>query len=346
MGGFIVGFDSDGPEIFAQQRELLGRQPVPLAMAGILTALPGTALWRRLKAEVSAEVEASRLAPQTRDTTPKDLDSNLPDGTLRPNHRTSSPAVLRNSQRRHVRNGKHEVWHSFFAKDLPGPLDSGFGSLLAFDELRLQPGASTEPHCEDETEILTYVYKGALSQEDTLGNSGVIHTGEFQRMSPGRRIRHKETSVSQSDWVHMFRISIRPSEIGVDREHEQKRFTAAQRHNLLCVVGSPDGRKGSLPIHQDVLVFSAILDPGHHLVHELAPGRTAWLHLVCGEAALDDIVLTQGDGVGISNEPSVSLTVQENTEILLVDLGQANLRPWKKTHRGNNAIPHGGETIL
>jgi hypothetical protein len=51
MGGFIVGFDSDGPEIFAQQREFLERQPVPLAMAGILTALPGTALWRRLKAE-------------------------------------------------------------------------------------------------------------------------------------------------------------------------------------------------------------------------------------------------------------------------------------------------------
>ena len=51
MGGFIVGFDSDGPEIFAQQREFLGRQPVPLAMAGILTALPGTALWRRLKME-------------------------------------------------------------------------------------------------------------------------------------------------------------------------------------------------------------------------------------------------------------------------------------------------------
>jgi radical SAM superfamily enzyme YgiQ (UPF0313 family) len=51
MGGFIVGFDSDGPEIFARQRELLGRQPVPLAMVGLLTALPGTALWRRLEAE-------------------------------------------------------------------------------------------------------------------------------------------------------------------------------------------------------------------------------------------------------------------------------------------------------
>ncbi|MBN1656074.1 MAG: pirin family protein [Deltaproteobacteria bacterium] len=242
-----------------------------------------------------------------------------------------------------MQRGKQEVWHSFFAEDRdhPGPVAGGFGFLVAFDELRLPPGDSTEPHSDDEAEILTYVYKGALSQEDTAGNSGVIHAGEFQRMSTGR-IRHKETSVSRSDWVHSFQISLRPSEIGIDRDHEQKRFTAAQRRNLLCVVASPDGRKGSLRIYQDVLVYSAILEPGHHLAYELATGRTAWIHVVCGEATLDDIVLTQGDGCGIMNEPSVSLTVQENTEMLLIDLGPANLRPWEKTSSGTDASPNRG----
>jgi redox-sensitive bicupin YhaK (pirin superfamily) len=248
--------------------------------------------------------------------------------------------LLRNSQRRHVRRGKQEVWHSLFAEDLSDPLASGFGFLVAFDELRLPPGDSTEEHSDSEAEVLTYVYKGALSQEDTAGNSGVIHTGEFQRMSTGRCIRHKETSVSRSDWVHTFRISLRPSEIGIDREHMQKRFTEAQRRNLLCVVASPDGRKGSLRIHQDVLVCSAILDSGHHLVHELATDRTAWLHVVCGEATLNDLVLTLGDGVGVMNERSISLTVQENAEILLVDLGPANLRPWEKTSRETGEHPH------
>ena len=51
MGGFIVGFDSDEPDIFALQHRFLRDQPVPLAMVGILTALPGTALWRRLRSE-------------------------------------------------------------------------------------------------------------------------------------------------------------------------------------------------------------------------------------------------------------------------------------------------------
>jgi radical SAM superfamily enzyme YgiQ (UPF0313 family) len=51
MGGFIVGFDTDGEEVFAMQREFLASQPIPLAMVGMLTALPGTALWRRLQGE-------------------------------------------------------------------------------------------------------------------------------------------------------------------------------------------------------------------------------------------------------------------------------------------------------
>jgi radical SAM superfamily enzyme YgiQ (UPF0313 family) len=50
-GGFIVGFDSDREEIFELQRSFISALPVPRAMVGLLTALPGTALWRRLEKE-------------------------------------------------------------------------------------------------------------------------------------------------------------------------------------------------------------------------------------------------------------------------------------------------------
>ena len=49
MGGFIVGFDEDDPGIFAAQRRFVAAAPIPLAMIGMLTALPGTALERRLR---------------------------------------------------------------------------------------------------------------------------------------------------------------------------------------------------------------------------------------------------------------------------------------------------------
>jgi radical SAM superfamily enzyme YgiQ (UPF0313 family) len=51
MAGFIVGFDGDQRESFDAQRELLRDAPLPLAMVGLLAALPGTALWRRLERE-------------------------------------------------------------------------------------------------------------------------------------------------------------------------------------------------------------------------------------------------------------------------------------------------------
>ncbi len=113
--------------------------------------------------------------------------------------------------------------------------------------------------------------------------------GEFQHMRIGRELPRRETNASRTDWAHVFRISLRPADVELHCAHEQKRFTAAERRNMLCVVASADARKGSLRIHQDAIIYSSILDPGHHLVHKLLPGRSAWLHIICGEATLRDI---------------------------------------------------------
>jgi radical SAM superfamily enzyme YgiQ (UPF0313 family) len=51
MGGFIVGFDNDPEDIFERQIKFIRESAIPLAMVGILTALPDTQLWRRLKKE-------------------------------------------------------------------------------------------------------------------------------------------------------------------------------------------------------------------------------------------------------------------------------------------------------
>jgi len=51
MAGFIVGFDNDPEDIFEQQIEFIRKSGIPVAMVGLLDALPQTRLWRRLKEE-------------------------------------------------------------------------------------------------------------------------------------------------------------------------------------------------------------------------------------------------------------------------------------------------------
>jgi radical SAM superfamily enzyme YgiQ (UPF0313 family) len=51
MAGFIVGFDNDPEDIFERQINFIRESAIPLAMVGLLTALPDTQLWRRLKKE-------------------------------------------------------------------------------------------------------------------------------------------------------------------------------------------------------------------------------------------------------------------------------------------------------
>jgi redox-sensitive bicupin YhaK (pirin superfamily) len=231
--------------------------------------------------------------------------------------------LRRAEERHHDRTRKQEGWLTFYSPDRSDPLADGFGVLEILNEDRLPPGAGVARSPQHDAEIVTYVLEGALAYEDSKGRSGIIPAGEFHRMTARSGLRRSERNASRTDWAHVFQICLRSSDAGVMPGHEQKRFSAGERRGGLCVVASPDARRGSLRMHQDATLYSAMLYPGQHIVHELSAGRSAWLHLVKGEATLGDVVLTTGDGVGLSGERAVSLTAREETEILLLDLGFA-----------------------
>ncbi len=51
MGGFILGFDTDREDIFDRMVEFIQQSGIPIAMVGLLQAMPGTQLFRRLRRE-------------------------------------------------------------------------------------------------------------------------------------------------------------------------------------------------------------------------------------------------------------------------------------------------------
>jgi redox-sensitive bicupin YhaK (pirin superfamily) len=231
--------------------------------------------------------------------------------------------IRRTNERQHDQRHKKEVWLTFYPRDREDPLASGIGVLEILIEGRLAPGADAPRHALRDAEIVTYVREGTLAYEDSLGRSGMLQSGEFQHVSASRAIRHRQTNASRTDFAHIFQIWLRSTEPGRESGQQQKRFSIAERRAGLCVVGSPDGRRESLLLHQDAVLFSAVLDPGKHVIHELATGRRAFIHLVHGEATFADRVLTTGDGAGATGERAVSLTARQETEILLIDIAQS-----------------------
>jgi len=230
--------------------------------------------------------------------------------------------VRRANERHHDRVRTQEVWSTFQPTETGGAITAGFGTLEALTEDRLPPGAGIQRRPNRDADIITYVHEGKLTHVDSLGHSATVHACEFHRVTVRSGVRHSETNASRTDWAHVFQIWLRPSVDGLAAGQEQKRFSTTQRRGSLCVIASPDRRGGSLLLHQDALMLSGVLDPGQHVVHELAPKRTAWLHLVGGEATIDGVVLKIGDGAGITGERAVSFTAIHPTEVILLDLGE------------------------
>jgi redox-sensitive bicupin YhaK (pirin superfamily) len=169
-------------------------------------------------------------------------------------------------------------------------------------------------------EIVTYVLAGALEHKDSLGNGSVIRPGDVQRMSAGTGVTHSEVNPSSSEPVHLLQIWILPARAGGAPGYEQRTFSAADRQGRLRLVGSTDGRDGSVTIQQDVALYAALLAAGDTVTHPLARGRHAWLQVARGAAVLDGQELMAGDGAAMSDESTVRISSAGAAEVLLFDL--------------------------
>ncbi len=231
----------------------------------------------------------------------------------------------RNTERRHIRSGACDIWHTFHPEGNSSVSGDGFGSISVFNEYHLPPAQTVLSGPVLDTELITCISRGALILEVPSGSSGAITAGEFQCTTILQVVNLRMTNLASSDIAHFFRIYLRlpDTPAALVSVEEQMRFTAAERHNMLCPVVSPDLLR-TLRSTTNTRIFSSILDPGRHIVYELLPRRKVWLHIVCGAATANEIHLTYGDGIGITGEPSVSITVLESTELLLVDMPEVN----------------------
>lgn len=210
--------------------------------------------------------------------------------------------------------------HSFSFGHYHDPANMGFRALRVINEDRVIPGAGFPTHGHADMEIISYVLEGALEHKDTLGTSSVIRPGEVQRMSAGSGIRHSEYNASKTDPVHFLQIWILPGEQGMKPGYEQKAFPAGEKQGRLRLVGSQDGRDGSVTIHQDVDLYATLLKDGDAVTHDLRAGRHAWVQVARGQVSLNGELLKEGDGAAVRGESALTLAGRTDAEVLVFDL--------------------------
>ncbi len=196
----------------------------------------------------------------------------------------------------------------------------GFATLRVINEDKVIPGKGFPTHAHRDMEIITYVLQGALEHKDSLGTGSTIRPGDVQRMSAGTGIRHSEFNASSAEPVHFLQIWILPDRTEIEPSYEQKTFAEAEKRGTLRLVGSRDGRDGSITIHQNVDLYATVLEAGEAVSHALAAGRVAWLQVARGDVQLNGQALTAGDGAAIAQESLLQFQAIAPAEVLLFDM--------------------------
>ncbi len=170
-------------------------------------------------------------------------------------------------------------------------------------------------------EIITYVIDGAIEHKDSLGNGTIITPGEIQRMTAGTGVLHSEYNHSEERELHLLQIWIYPEEHGLVPGYEQTRFAREEKLNRLRLVGSRDGRDGSVTIHQDVNLYASVLEAGAAVSLDVKNDRKVFVQVIRGELVVNGKPLSAGDGAQCAGQPRLEMTASSEAEFLLFDMG-------------------------
>ena len=228
--------------------------------------------------------------------------------------------IIRSDDRGSANHGWLNAKHTFSFAEYQNPERVQFGKVRVINEDRIAPGKGFGTHPHRDMEIVTYVIDGAIAHKDSMGNGTVIEAGEIQRMTAGTGVQHSEFNHSRDNELHLLQIWIYPEKNGLEPGYEQTRFSRKEKLNRLRLVGSRDGRDGSLTIHQDVDLYASVLEAGNEVSLELRPDRKVFVQVVHGDLTVNGQRLSAGDGAQVEDERVLQASALTDAEFLVFDM--------------------------
>lgn len=210
--------------------------------------------------------------------------------------------------------------HSFSFGSWYDPAYMGESVLRVINDDTVSPGAGFGTHGHRDMEILSYVVQGTMEHRDSMGHVQRMTAGEFQLMSAGTGVTHSEYNASTSETLKFLQIWILPRQAGLTPGYQQRSFPREEDQEGRRLVVSPDGREGSLQIHQDVELYLLRPQAGQALSHDRGADRGLYLHLVKGSLQIGEHLLTPGDAYFLDDQQKLELRAESDSEALLFDL--------------------------
>lgn len=223
--------------------------------------------------------------------------------------------------RGHANHGWLETWHSFSFARYYNPDRIQFGALRVLNDDRIAAGRGFGEHPHDNMEIITIPLKGELEHKDTLGNSGIIRSGEVQVMSAGSGIQHSEFNPDREKETELLQIWVIPNMGQVQPRYDQRSLKEFEVENAFYQILSPDREDQGVWIHQDAWFdlgkFSRDTTLSYHFRR---PGNGLYAFMIEGSASFEGQELQRRDGLGIWDTAELEIKAAGGSFILLMEL--------------------------
>ena len=217
----------------------------------------------------------------------------------------------------HADHGWLNARHHFSFASYYDPRRMGWGAIRVWNDDQIGAKSGFPPHPHRDMEIVTYVRTGAITHQDSMGNTGRTGAGDVQVMSAGSGVTHAEYNL-EDEQTTLFQIWIETDKPNAQPSWGAMPFPKESRQGSFQLLASGDPEDEALTINANAKVLGATINAGESIEIEASPDRHLYL-VPSGRVRVNGVEAGPRDGVAITGEDKVTIEAEDDAELVLVD---------------------------
>lgn len=193
--------------------------------------------------------------------------------------------------------------------------DSGLGALGRVDHAHITEGTVVRMHPHRDEEILTYLRRGRVRHEDTVGHVEEISSRRLMMMNAGHTFQHQETVVEGP--LEGLQIFLRPHAADLEPQVQFHDFGEVRSPGAWRLLARP--RNAPLEVRAEAWVHDLFLTEGSDVpVPPIPDGMDGarLLYLFEGQARVGDVTLAKGESLILNPGPATVSATQDSDLVL------------------------------